>query len=119
MDDPTTPAVCEGTGAVAVLVRVVALLDLACREGLHASREPQSYQRTCLTADAQILCYAAVDLLPGGLFPDINRPPVTGTPPLDLIKEAGRLANAMPVDPSPPGMGRLAARITDVIGDLS
>ncbi len=119
MDDPTTPTDSEGTGAPAVLVRVVALLDLACREGLHTGREPQSYQGTCLTADAQILCYAAVDLLPGGVFPDIDRPPVTGTPSLDLIREAGRLANAMRVDQSPPGTGRLAARISAVIGDHS
>ncbi len=115
--DPTTPAVHGPSGVVAVLVGVVALLDQACREGLHATTSNRSYSVACLTADAQSLCYAAVDLLPGGLFPDIDRPPATGTPPLELITEAGRLAATLPVEQCPPGMARLVARIAETVGD--
>ncbi len=113
--DPTTPAVHGPSGAVAVLAEVVALLDQACREGLHATTSTRSSRVACLTSDAQSLCYAAVDLLPGGLFPDIDRPPVTGTPPLELIREAGRLARTLPVEQSPPG----AARLAETVGDHS
>ena len=117
--NPTTPAVSGPAGAVAVLARVVALLDQACREGLHATTSNRSYRVACLTADAQSLCYAAVDLLPGGLFPDIDRAPVTGDPPLDLITEAGRLAGTLPAEQSPPGTARLVARIAATVGERS
>lgn len=73
--DPTLSDVSGHADVVAVLVRVVALLDRACREGLHATTSNRSYSVACLTADAQSLCYAAVELLPGGLFPDIDLPP--------------------------------------------
>ena len=117
--DPITPAVHGPCGAVAVLVGVVALLDQACREGLHATSSNRSYRVACLAADAQSLCYAAVDLLPGGLFPDMDRPPVTGTPLLGLIRQAGRLAATLPVEQAPPGTARLAARIAETVGDHS
>ncbi len=117
--DPTTPAVHGPCGAVAVLAGVVALLDQACREGLHPDVQSSPYRAVCLAVDAQSLCYAAVDLLPGGLFPDMDRPPVTGTPPLGLIREAGRLAATLPVEGSPPGTARLVARIAETVGDHS
>lgn len=115
--DPTIPAVHGPAGAVAVLVGVVALLDQACREGLHATTNTRSYRVAWLTADAQSLCYAAVELLPGGLFPDVDRTPVTGTPTLELVTEAGRLAATLPVELSPPGVARLVARIAETVGD--